>query len=90
MGGSGADGGGAACVPGVQIACACPGSGSGIQVCNAQGTAFGQCTSCTSTSPPNGGGCGCVVAADGAPAGGPAAALVTLLLLGRLRRRSGW
>ncbi|NUP08533.1 MAG: hypothetical protein HOW73_20990 [Polyangiaceae bacterium] len=31
------------CVPGQQIACACPGGGEGVQACNGQGTGFGVC-----------------------------------------------
>ncbi|MDB4931964.1 MAG: hypothetical protein JWM10_4448 [Myxococcaceae bacterium] len=31
------------CIPGVQIACACPGGVSGVQVCAADGRAFGPC-----------------------------------------------
>ncbi len=38
-------GGGAmgACVPGEQVACACPGGAQGVQACNEQGNGFGSC-----------------------------------------------
>lgn len=37
------------CVPGAQVACACPGAGEGVQVCNAGGTALDPCVC---TTPP--------------------------------------
>jgi len=36
-------GSGASCVPGQQVACACPGGGDGVQVCTLDGNAFGPC-----------------------------------------------
>jgi hypothetical protein len=36
------------CAPGQQIACACPGGGSGAQVCNSAGTGYGTCSGCGS------------------------------------------
>lgn len=40
----GADGdGGSGCTPNAQVACACPGGGSGVQVCNPDGLGFGPC-----------------------------------------------
>lgn len=41
----GADGGGA-CAPGMQIACACPGGGEGVQVCLPDGSGFNVCDGC--------------------------------------------
>src|SRR5690348_1349021 len=41
------------CVPGMQITCSCPGGGSGVQVCNGAGTAYGDCTGCPAS--PSGG-----------------------------------
>lgn len=38
------DGGAGSCVPGQQVACACPGGGDGIQVCNPDGSSFGPCS----------------------------------------------
>jgi hypothetical protein len=35
-----------ACVPGAQVACACPGGGTGVQVCNDEGSKLGPCTAC--------------------------------------------
>lgn len=32
-----------ACVPGAQVACACPGGGSGVQACVSEGTGYGVC-----------------------------------------------
>jgi hypothetical protein len=43
---------GTACVPGAQSECACPGGGEGIQVCNADGTALGDCE-CEDTTGPD-------------------------------------
>ncbi len=37
-----------ACTPNHQLSCACPGSGQGIQICNAEGSALGPCTGCSS------------------------------------------
>src|SRR5512142_941685 len=34
------------CTPGEQRACACPGSGQGVQVCSADGALRGECTGC--------------------------------------------
>lgn len=48
-------GGDAACVPGEQVECACPGGTVGAQACNAEGSAFGDC-SCDGTNPSAGGG----------------------------------
>ncbi len=42
-GGGGTAGGGMACVPGQQVACACPGSAMGAQACNAEGTGYIAC-----------------------------------------------
>jgi hypothetical protein len=47
-------GGEAACVPGEQVECACPGGVSGAQACNADGSSFGEC-SCDGTNPSEGG-----------------------------------
>lgn len=47
-------GGDAACVPGEQVECACPGGTVGAQACNADGDAFGDC-SCDGTNPSAGG-----------------------------------
>ena len=41
-------GGTSACVPGTQIACACPGGGQGAQSCQADGLGFGTCGGCQS------------------------------------------
>lgn len=35
------------CVPGAQVACACPGAGEGVQVCNVGGTGFETCVCAT-------------------------------------------
>ena len=35
------------CVPGAQVACACPGAGDGVQVCDAGGTGFETCVCAT-------------------------------------------
>ena len=35
-----------ACIPGAQVACACPGGGQGAQVCASDGKSFGQCMGC--------------------------------------------
>lgn len=45
-GGSGedGDGSGGSCVPGQQVACACPGGADGIQVCSSDGAFFGPCS----------------------------------------------
>lgn len=40
------------CVPGQQIACACLGGSTGVQVCNAEGTAYGPCDCGTGGMPP--------------------------------------
>jgi hypothetical protein len=37
-------GGEAACVPGEQVECACPGNRTGAQACNGDGTGFGECS----------------------------------------------
>jgi hypothetical protein len=37
---------GAGCTPGQQVSCACPGGGDGVQVCEADGSAFGVCMGC--------------------------------------------
>src|SRR6266545_2753919 len=42
-GGGGTAGGGMACVPGQQVACACPGGAMGAQACNAEGTGYLAC-----------------------------------------------
>jgi hypothetical protein len=39
------------CVPGAQAQCACPGGGSGIQVCSDDGSRFGACSNCTTPAP---------------------------------------
>lgn len=36
-------GSGASCVPGQQVACACPGGSDGVQVCTLDGASFGPC-----------------------------------------------
>ncbi len=41
-------GGASTCVPGTQIACACPGGGQGVQSCQADGLGFGTCGGCQS------------------------------------------
>lgn len=52
------DGGkGSACVPGQQVACACAGGTSGVQVCNVDGSGLGPCTGCAGSSGVDGGGC---------------------------------
>jgi hypothetical protein len=38
------DGSAGSCVPGQQVACACPGGGSGVQLCAADGSSFGPCS----------------------------------------------
>ncbi len=48
-------GGDAACAPGEQVECACAGGVTGAQTCNAEGTAFEQC-SCDGNPNPSGGG----------------------------------
>jgi hypothetical protein len=59
--GEGGAGGGKqqVCVPGQQIACACPGGGEGAQACSADGLSFGACSGCLPASGgPAGGGSG--------------------------------
>jgi hypothetical protein len=42
---------GAACTPGQQVSCACPGENAGgVQVCNADGTGLGPCVGCAGAS----------------------------------------
>jgi hypothetical protein len=41
----------AACVPGQQIACTCPGGAVGAQACNANGEGYGACAGCGTTIP---------------------------------------
>jgi hypothetical protein len=43
-------GGTAACTPGVQIACACPGGAQGAQVCLSDGSGYGTCDGCADAS----------------------------------------
>lgn len=43
-GGGDGDGSGGSCVPGQQVACACPGGGEGVQVCATDGSFFGPCS----------------------------------------------
>ncbi len=50
MGGQGSE----ACVPGAQVACACPGGEQGVQQCNDDGNGFGSC-SCAGGSSDNAG-----------------------------------
>jgi hypothetical protein len=51
--------GGMVCVPGAQVACACPGGTPGAQACNADGTGYEPCLGCsTSTSSTGAGGAG--------------------------------
>jgi hypothetical protein len=38
------DGGAGSCVPGQQVACACPGGADGVQQCTPDGSSFGPCT----------------------------------------------
>lgn len=38
--------GGNGCVAGQQVSCACPGGGEGVQVCNADGSAYAACMGC--------------------------------------------
>jgi hypothetical protein len=38
------DGGSGSCVPGQQVACACPDGGDGVQVCSPEGDFFGACS----------------------------------------------
>jgi hypothetical protein len=45
-GGGGGGGGPGACVPGAQVACACPDGESGAQVCLEDGTGYGVCGPC--------------------------------------------
>lgn len=56
---------GRACVPGTQIECPCPGSGSGAQICNSQGTGYDACFGC-------GGGAGGTGSGGSAGSGGVA------------------
>ncbi len=42
--GGGDDVSGAACVPGQQVGCACPGGASGVQQCSPDGASFGPCS----------------------------------------------
>jgi hypothetical protein len=69
---TGADGSGSGplCVPGQQIACACPDGAKGAQACLPDGSAFGACEGCGATGGGGAGGagapgahgsCGCVV-----------------------------
>jgi fibro-slime domain-containing protein len=71
-----------ACTPGEQRACACPGGDLGIQICNADGSALGECMGCSSSAT---GGATSTIAisapggassssADTAPSGGDSAA----------------
>ncbi len=39
------------CVPGAQTQCACPGGGSGIQICSDDGSRLGACSNCTMPAP---------------------------------------
>jgi len=39
-----------ACIPGEQRSCACRSQGSGVQICNEQGSALGVCTGCLAPS----------------------------------------
>ncbi|HEX4512640.1 MAG TPA: hypothetical protein VH054_03865 [Polyangiaceae bacterium] len=39
------------CVPGAQTQCACPGGGSGVQICSDDGSRFGVCSNCTMPAP---------------------------------------
>jgi hypothetical protein len=57
------------CVPGAQVACDCPGNQTGFQLCNGDGTAYGECTSCSSGT---GGGSGGFPTSDGGGMGGGA------------------
>src|SRR5688572_4166961 len=41
---------GAGCMPGQQVSCACPGGGEGVQICEADGSAFGVCMGCDDAS----------------------------------------
>lgn len=43
-GGDDGDGGAGSCVPGQQVACACPGGADGVQVCALDGSSFGVCS----------------------------------------------
>lgn len=93
---SSASGGGqsAACVPGQQTACACPGGAQGVQVCNDAGSGYGGCASCSDAGGTSGGTIGddggCAVGRLGAP-GLPAWLLVAAAaaVAGFLRRGLG-
>ncbi len=54
-GASSSGGGAGACVPGQQIACACPGGASGIQACNSDGSGYEPCA-CEGTTGAGAGG----------------------------------
>lgn len=59
------------CVPGAQVSCDCPGNAKGFQVCDGAGTAYGECTNCSSGSGgfPSGGSGGSGGAATGGTGG---------------------
>ncbi len=61
----------AACTPGAQAACACPGGGQGAQVCRDDGRAFGPCEGCAAGQGGSGGGGGST--SSGGAAGAPPA-----------------
>ncbi len=44
------------CVPGASVTCACPEGGTGVQICNDEGSGFGQCQDCS--TPASGGAAG--------------------------------
>lgn len=71
------DGGGEACTPGQQIACACPGGGNGAQVCLPNGGGFGACDGCGGASSSSGGG---VSSGSGGGSSGPSDACIPLTM----------
>lgn len=46
------------CAPGKQDSCPCPGGSTGVQKCNADGTAWGDCTGCSAAGGSGSGGAG--------------------------------
>jgi hypothetical protein len=46
------DAGASNCVPGAQTQCACPGGGTGVQICSDDGSRLGACSNCTMMQQP--------------------------------------
>jgi len=80
---------GGLCTPGRQLACACPGTATqGAQACNAQGTGYGECSGCPSTTAlsPDKSGCSCRLASPPSTHGAAWLLLAVGAVLGARRR----